>query len=175
MCVLLHDLRANTAVLLRARKHLDPLCSIITSFAPSCNIRTRYSRVLPCFIAFALRSLLRCTWELHLGGQNAEILCGDSLNFFCKFRVAVLGYMRRASRAHNQTEYTGSIAKVGRQGKEFPNGLQTVDKRRTLSKALGAVCSAFTWIKDICRQTHTYRSASPQHNLAPRRSPWSTL
>jgi len=43
-------------------KKLDPLCSIIiTSLAPSCNIRTRYSRVLPCFIVLALRPLLHCT------------------------------------------------------------------------------------------------------------------
>jgi len=60
-------------------------------------------------------------------------------------------------------------------GGRLPNRLQTEDKRRTLSKALRAVCSAFTWINDICRQTHTYSSASPQHNLAPRRSPCSTI
>ena len=60
-CVLLHVFRVNTAALLRARTNLDPLCSIITSLAPSCNIRTRYSRVLPCFIVLALRPLLRCT------------------------------------------------------------------------------------------------------------------
>jgi len=60
-CVLLHVLRANTAALLRARKNLVPLCSIITTLAPSCNIRTHYSRVLPCFIMLALRPLLRCT------------------------------------------------------------------------------------------------------------------
>jgi len=81
-CALLHGFRANTAALLRARKKLDPSCVIITSLAPSCNICTCYSRVLPCFIVLALRLLLRCTWELHLGGGNAEI-SGDSLNFFC--------------------------------------------------------------------------------------------
>ena len=72
-CVLLHVLRANTAALLRARTNLNPLCSIITSFAPSCNIRTRYNRVLPCFTVLALRPLLRCTWELHLGGGMPKI------------------------------------------------------------------------------------------------------
>jgi len=37
------------------------------------------------------------------------------------------------------------------------------------------MCSAFTWINDICRQTPTYSSASQQHNPAPRWSPCSTL
>ena len=60
-------------------------------------------------------------------------------------------------------------------GGRLPNGLQTEDKRRTLSKTLRAVCSAFIWINDICRQTHTYSIASPQHNLAPQRSPYSTI
>jgi hypothetical protein len=40
---------------------------------PSCNFRTRYSRVLPCFTVLALRPLLRCTWELHLGGGMPKI------------------------------------------------------------------------------------------------------
>ena len=46
-CALLYVLRADTATLLRARKNLDSSRSIIASLAPSCNIRTRYSRVLP--------------------------------------------------------------------------------------------------------------------------------
>jgi len=72
-CALLHVFRANTAALLRARNFLDFSCSIINSLAPSCNIRTRYSRVLPCFIVLALRPLLRCTWELHLGGEMPKL------------------------------------------------------------------------------------------------------
>ena len=72
-CALLHVLRANTAALLCARICLDPSCSIITSLAPSCNIRTRYSRMLPCFIVLALRPLLRCTCELHLGGGMPKL------------------------------------------------------------------------------------------------------
>jgi len=73
-------------------KRLDSSCSIITSLAPRCNIRTRYSRVLPCFIVLALRPLLRWTLELHLGGGVAEI-SGDSLNFSCNSQVAFLGHM----------------------------------------------------------------------------------
>jgi len=72
-CALLHVLRANTAALLRARKNLDPSCSIITSLAPSCNFCTRYSRVLPCFMVLALRPLLRCAWELHIGGGMLKL------------------------------------------------------------------------------------------------------
>jgi len=34
---------------------------------------------------------------------------------------------------------------------------------------------SFTWINDIRRLTSTYSSTSPQHNLAPRMSPCSTL
>jgi len=59
-CVLLHVLRANTAALLRVRNKLVPSCSIITSRAPSCDFRTRYSRVLPSLLVLALRPLLRC-------------------------------------------------------------------------------------------------------------------
>jgi len=43
------------------KKISDHLCLIITSLAPSCNIRKRYSRVLSCFIVLALRPLPRCT------------------------------------------------------------------------------------------------------------------
>jgi len=60
-------------------KKLDPLCSIITSLAPRYNIRTRYSRVLPCFIVLALRPLLRCTWELHLRGGMQKLAVISSI------------------------------------------------------------------------------------------------
>jgi len=42
--------------------------------------RTSYSRVLPCFIVLALRYLLRCTWELHLGGGVPKLAVINSIS-----------------------------------------------------------------------------------------------
>ena len=66
-----------------------------------------------------------------------------------------------------------SMAKVGRHGGGCPKDCWMKTKERHYWMALGAVSLAFTWINDICRQTPTYSSASPQHNLALRCSLWS--
>jgi len=68
-----------------------------------------------------------------------------------------------------------SMAKLGRQGWGCTKDRRTKTRHRHYQTALGAKCSAFNWINDVCRQTPTYSSACPQHNLAPRRSPCSTL
>ena len=64
-----------------------------------------------------------------------------------------------------------SMAKLGRQGWCCTKDRRTETRRRHYQMALGVMCSIFTWINDICRQTPTYSSASPQRNLVPRQCP----
>ena len=61
-----------------------------------------------------------------------------------------------------------SMAKVGRHGGGCHKDCWMKTRDRHYPMALRAVSSAFTWINDICRQTPTYSSASPQQNLALR-------
>ena len=50
---------------------------------------------------------------------------------------------------------------------EGPQNRDKTQRKNRYYHVLGATCSAFTWINDICHQTPTYNIASPQHNLAP--------